>query len=175
MFFPPAPVFFVLLGLAEQWAACQMGKRHLPILGVFEPKPVAITKAHKLVQDDGTEEGAISLQHASGEQLQPGRVVGIQGSDLLQDLARNPHRTHVSTGNSARASESLGKPQEEQGTFISQASHIRGLEGYSVPCSPELGLKQVNITPRASQLQEEQSTQRHGSLAPGQDIFIHAV
>lgn len=83
MFFSSSPSFCVLLGLAEQWAACQIGKRHLPILGVFEPKPVTITQAHKLVQDDGTEEGAISLQHASREQLQPSRVVGIQGSDLL--------------------------------------------------------------------------------------------
>lgn len=90
-----------------------MGKTHLPVLGVFEPKSVAITQAHKLIQDDGTEEGAVSLHHASGEQLQPGRVVGIQSSDLLQDLAGNPHRTHVSRENSARASESLGKPQEE--------------------------------------------------------------
>lgn len=88
----------------------QIETRPLPILGVFEPKPVAITQAHKLVQDDGREEGAISLQHASREQLQPSHVVGIQGSDVLQDLVRNPHHTCVSTGNSARASESLGKP-----------------------------------------------------------------
>lgn len=98
------PQFLCVTGLAEQ-AACPKGKRHLPILGVFKPKPVAITQAHKLVQDDGTEEGAVSLQHASRDQLQPSCVVGIQGSDILQDLARSAHRTHVSGGNSARATD----------------------------------------------------------------------
>lgn len=91
-------------------SSCQIGTRPLPVLGVFEPKPVTVTQAHKLFQDDGGEEGAISLQHSSREQLQPSQVVGIQGSDLLQDLVRNPHHQCVSTGNSARASESLGKP-----------------------------------------------------------------
>lgn len=93
-------------------SSCQTGTRPLPILGVFKPKPVAVTQAHKLLQDDGREEGAISLQHASREHLQPSHVVGIQGSNLLQDLVRNPHHTSVSTGNSAGASESVGKPWE---------------------------------------------------------------
>lgn len=107
MLFPPAPVFMCYWGLQS---SCQIATRPLPILGVFEPKPVAITQAQKLFQDDGREEGAISLQHASREQLQPCHVVAIQGSDLLQDLVRNPQHTSVSTGNSARASESVGKP-----------------------------------------------------------------
>lgn len=74
--------------MASPSLLCVMrGKRHLPIFGVLKPEPVTITQAHKLVQDDGTEEGTVTFQHASREQLQPGRVVSVQGSNL-QDLGR---------------------------------------------------------------------------------------
>lgn len=73
------------------------GKRHLPIFGVLKPEPVTITEAHKLVQDDSAEEGTVTFQHASREQLQPGCVVSVQGSDF-QDLARNPHHAQMSRG-----------------------------------------------------------------------------
>lgn len=112
------------LGTEGACSAHPMGKRHLPILGVLKPEPVAVAQAHKLVQDDGTEEGALSLQHASGEHLQPGRVVGIQVSNVLQDLARNPHHTHVNRGDFVRASQSPGKPQKEQGKCTCQASRL---------------------------------------------------
>lgn len=105
MFFPP-----VFMGYWCLQSSSQTGTRPLPILGVFKPKPVAITQAQELFQDDGREEGAISLQHASREQLQPSQVVVIQSSNLLQDLVRNPQHTSVSTGSSARAPESAGKP-----------------------------------------------------------------
>lgn len=112
------------LGTKGACSAHPMEKRHLPILGVLKPEPVAVAQAHKLVQDDGTEEGALSLQHASGEHLQPGRVVGIQVSNVLQDLARNPHHTHVNRGDFVRASQSPGKPQKEQGKCTCQASRL---------------------------------------------------
>lgn len=57
---------------------CQ--KRHLPVLSVFEPKPVPVTQARKLVQDDGAEEVSgvsVALQHAPWQEFQLGDVVVI--------------------------------------------------------------------------------------------------
>lgn len=179
--FSSRPSCYVLLGLAEQWAACsvcQTRKRPLPVLGVFEPKSVAITQAHKLVQDDSTEEGAVNFQHASREQLQPRCVVGIQSSNLLQDLARNPHRTaHVSRGNSAGPQKVLASLRRREECACPRHHTSMGWEDAQAHAalSSRHGLEQLSTTPRASQLQEEQSSQRHRRLALGQDIFIRAM
>ena len=94
------------------------GKRHLPIFGVLKPEPVTITEAHKLVQDDSAEEGTVTFQHASREQLQPGCVVSVQGSDF-QDLARNPHHAQMRRGKTSP--ENPSEPQLGAMPVLSQA------------------------------------------------------
>lgn len=50
-------------------------QQSLPIPGVLKPVAVAIAQPHKLVKDDGAEQGSrvtVALQEPPWEQLQPG-------------------------------------------------------------------------------------------------------
>lgn len=64
----------------------------LPIPGVLKPVAVTIPQPHKLVEDDGIEEGPwvpVALQEPPREQLQQGKVMVVQGSCGLQHLGHH--------------------------------------------------------------------------------------